>query len=111
MSYVGTVSRGIRMPVIKRGENVMEMITDAIVRASQSEDRGFAIGERDVTEPLEEAAVEAICGKGTLDIFGHSMLGTMPRRLTNLRDLTSGSGDKDTPVVYIREYFDNYSDD
>ncbi len=39
--------------------------------------------------------------------------GTTPRRLTDLIgslcDLTSGSGDKGTPIVYIQGYFDNYS--
>jgi F420-0:gamma-glutamyl ligase len=41
--------------------------------------------------------------------------GTTPRRLTDLIgslcDLTSGSGDKGTPVVFIQGYFDNYSHD
>ncbi len=40
--------------------------------------------------------------------------GTTPRRLTDLLsslcDLTTGSGDKVTPVVLIQGYFDNYSD-
>ena len=40
--------------------------------------------------------------------------GTTPRRITDLVgslcDLTSGSGDKGTPVVYIQGYFDNYAD-
>ena len=39
--------------------------------------------------------------------------GTTPRRLTDLigslADLTSGSGDKGTPVIYIQGYFDNYT--
>jgi F420-0:gamma-glutamyl ligase len=39
--------------------------------------------------------------------------GTTPRRLTDLIgslcDLTSGSGDKGTPIIYIQGYFDNYS--
>ena len=39
--------------------------------------------------------------------------GTTPRRLTDLIgslcDLTSGSGDKGTPVVHIQGYFDNYT--
>lgn len=39
--------------------------------------------------------------------------GTTPRRLTDLIgslcDLTSGSGDKGTPIVFIQNYFDNYS--
>ena len=41
--------------------------------------------------------------------------GTTPRQLTDLIgslcDLTSGSGDKGTPIVYIQGYFDNYTTD
>ena len=41
--------------------------------------------------------------------------GTTPRNLTDLIgslcDLTSGSGDKGTPIVYIQGYFDNYTID
>ena len=41
--------------------------------------------------------------------------GTTPRRLTDLVgslcDLTSGSGDKGTPVVFIQGYFDNLADE
>ena len=40
--------------------------------------------------------------------------GTTPRRLTDLLgslcDLTTGSGDKGTPIVLIQWYFDNYAD-
>ena len=39
--------------------------------------------------------------------------GTTPRQLTDLIgslcDLTSGSGDKGTPIVWIQGYFDNYT--
>lgn len=42
-------------------------------------------------------------------------LGTTPRHLTDLIgslcDLTSGSGDKGTPVIYIQGYFDTYADE
>ncbi|MCL2865406.1 MAG: coenzyme F420-0:L-glutamate ligase [Lachnospiraceae bacterium] len=42
-------------------------------------------------------------------------LGTTPRRIRDLvgslADLTSGSGDRGTPVVFVQGYFDNYSDD
>ena len=47
--------------------------------------------------------------------LGDSMVaeGTTPRRLTDLIgslcDLTSGSGDKGTPFIYIQGYFDNYT--
>ena len=41
--------------------------------------------------------------------------GTTPRRLTDLIgslcDLTSGSGDKGTPIVFIQGYFDNFADE
>ena len=60
---------------------------------------------------------EAIKGKITQkdgNLFGKmASEGTTPRRLTDLIgslcDLTSGSGDKGTPVVYIQGYFDNYT--
>lgn len=62
-----------------------------------------------------EAVREAIASKGGMDKFVHSALGTTPRRLTDLIgslcDLTSGSGDRGTPVVHIQGYFDNYLDD
>ena len=45
--------------------------------------------------------------------IGVQSQGTTPRRLTDLLgslcDLTSGSGDKGTPVILIQGYFDNYS--
>lgn len=63
----------------------------------------------------EEAVRDAIRSKGALDRFSHSTLGTTPRRLTDLIgslcDLTSGSGDKGTPVIHISGYFDSYLDD
>lgn len=50
------------------------------------------------------------------NLTGHnSSLGTTPRRLIDLIgslcDLTSGSGDKGTPIIYIQGYFDNYASD
>lgn len=50
------------------------------------------------------------------DLKGQNIsLGTTPRRLTDLIgslcDLTSGSGDKGTPVVFIQGYFDNLADE
>ena len=65
-------------------------------------------------EELAEAIRKEIRAKQS-NLTG-SMLsqGTTPRRLTDLIgslcDLTSGSGDKGTPVVFIQGYFDNYAD-
>ncbi len=50
------------------------------------------------------------------DLFAsQASQGTTPRRLTDLLgslcDLTSGSGDKGTPIIYIQNYFTNYASD
>ncbi|WP_130862478.1 coenzyme F420-0:L-glutamate ligase [Bacilliculturomica massiliensis] len=64
-------------------------------------------------DELKEAISDYIRKKD--DNLGSSMAaqGTTPRRLTDLIgslcDLTSGSGDKGTPIVYIQGYFDNYT--
>ena len=65
-------------------------------------------------DELKEAIKEEIKNKDS-DLTGQMITqGTTPRRLTDLigslYDLTSGSGDKGTPVVFIQGYFDNYSD-
>lgn len=64
-------------------------------------------------EELKNAIIEEIKHKEK-DLKGNmASQGTTPRHLTDLIgslcDLTSGSGDKGTPVVYIKGYFDNYS--
>ena len=66
-------------------------------------------------EELATAIKEEIKEKDQ-DLKGQMVTqGTTPRRLTDLIgslcDLTSGSGDKGTPVVYIQGYFDNYAND
>ena len=66
-------------------------------------------------DELTAAMKEKIAGKGTESLVGSmASQGTTPRQLTDLIgslcDLTSGSGDKGTPIVYIQGYFDNYSD-
>ena len=65
-------------------------------------------------EELRKAISEAILNKPEESLIGNMVSeGTTPRRLTDLIgslcDLTSGSGDKGTPVVYIQGYFDNYT--
>ena len=64
-------------------------------------------------EELKAAIKEKIVTKDA-DLYGQmASEGTTPRRLTDLIgslcDLTSGSGDKGTPIVHIQGYFDNYT--
>ena len=63
-------------------------------------------------DALKEAIEQRIREKG--DLAGNmASQGTTPRRLTDLIgslcDLTSGSGDKGTPIIHIQGYFDNYT--
>lgn len=64
-------------------------------------------------EELKEAILEKIKEKQGSLVGEMAAQGTTPRRLTDLIgslcDLTSGSGDKGTPVVWIQGYFDNYT--
>ena len=65
-------------------------------------------------DELKAAIEEAIKTKDA-DLTGQMATeGTTPRKLTDLLgslcDLTSGSGDKGTPFIYIQGYFDNYTD-
>lgn len=66
-------------------------------------------------EEAIKAMKEKIQTKNQTDSRDNQKLGTTPRQLTDLVgslcDLMSGSGDKGTPVIYIRGYFDNYSID
>ncbi len=67
-----------------------------------------------VGNELEEAIRHAIADKEKDQDFEMNAGGTTPRQLTDLlgslADLTSGSGDKGTPVVLIQGYFDSLAD-
>ncbi|MGG0664744.1 coenzyme F420-0:L-glutamate ligase [Viridibacillus arvi] len=64
-------------------------------------------------EELKKAISEYIDNKGTDLVGAMEAQGTTPRQLTDLigslSDLTSGSGDKGTPMIFIQGYFDNYT--
>ncbi len=63
-----------------------------------------------------KAAIEGAIRQKDSNLAGSmASQGTTPRRLTDLIgslcDLTSGSGDKGTPIIHIQGYFDNYTND
>ena len=65
-------------------------------------------------DELKKAISESIKAKDGSSLVGNmAAQGTTPRQLTDLIgslcDLTSGSGDKGTPVVLVQGYFDNYT--
>ena len=67
-------------------------------------------------DELKKAISERIKEKGEESLVGNmASQGTTPRKFTDLIgslcDLTSGSGDKGTPIIFIQGYFDNYTND
>ena len=66
-------------------------------------------------EALKEAIKEEIKTKGENLVGNMASQGTTPRQITDLlgslADLTSGSGDKGTPIIWIKGYFKNYADE
>ena len=64
-------------------------------------------------QELNDAIRQSIAKKDAQLVGKMVSEGTTPRRLTDLIgslcDLTSGSGDKGTPIIYIQGYFDNYT--
>ena len=66
-------------------------------------------------DELRSAIENYISTKGNDLVGSMESQGTTPRRITDLIgslcDLTSGSGDKGTPIVFIQDYFSNYSTD
>lgn len=65
-------------------------------------------------EALKEAISKSIKAKNNNLVGSMASQGTTPRQLTDLIgslcDLTSGSGDKGTPIILIQGYFDNFTD-
>lgn len=45
---VGTISRGIRCPIIREGDNLVKIVTDSVLEAAEGE--GFVLRDRDVID-------------------------------------------------------------
>ena len=80
---VGTVSRGIRCPIIRQGDDLAKIVTESVVEAAESE--GFALRDRDVVAMTESivaraqgnyASVDAIA-KDVKEKFGDNTLGVI----------------------------------
>ena len=89
------------------------------LRGTPNEVKIKYLADNDYSELKDEEYKEAIrdsIRKKDSDLVGKMVSeGTTPRQLTDLIgslcDLTSGSGDKGTPVVLVQGYFDNYTND
>jgi len=61
----GTVSRGIRCPIIREGDNMVDIVVNSVIEASQAE--GFALRDRDVVAVTESVVARAQGNYASID--------------------------------------------
>lgn len=64
---VGTVSRGIRAPIIREGDDIVSIVTECILSASKDEDWGFRFHDRDIVCMTEAVVARAQGNYATTD--------------------------------------------
>ena len=62
---VGTVSRGIRCPIIRQGDDLAAIVTDSVLKAADSE--GFELRDRDVIAVTESVVARSQGNYATVD--------------------------------------------
>ncbi len=62
---IGTVSRGVRAPIIKSGDDIVEIVTSSVIEAS--EDAGFSFNDRDIVAMTEAIVARAQGNYATVD--------------------------------------------
>ena len=62
---IGTVSRGVRAPIIKNGDDIVEIVTSSVIEAS--EDAGFSFNDRDIVAMTEAIVARAQGNYATVD--------------------------------------------
>ena len=62
---IGTVSRGVRAPIIKEGDDIVEIVTSSVLEAS--EDAGFKFNDRDIVAMTEAIVARAQGNYATVD--------------------------------------------
>ena len=62
---IGTVSRGVRAPIIRNGDDIVEIVTNSVLEAS--EDAGFKFNDRDIVAMTEAIVARAQGNYATVD--------------------------------------------
>lgn len=81
MSLLGTIGRGIKAPIFRKGDNLPEMVVDCVINASKKE--GFELSDKDIVGVTEAVlaktqgnyATISQISKAVNDIFGNEEVG------------------------------------
>ena len=80
---VGTVSRGIRCPIIREGDNLADIIVDSVLLAAESE--GFEIRDRDVIAATESIVARAQGNYASVDNIAEDVKNKVPDKIPRNR--------------------------
>ena len=73
---VGTVSRGVRAPIIRQGDDIVQIVTDSVLNAAKSE--GIAFHDRDVVAVTEAVVARAQGNYATIDQIAKDVQNKFP---------------------------------
>ena len=82
--FVGTVSRGVRAPIIKKGDDIAQIVVDSVLAASKGE--GFELRDRDVVAVTEAVVARAMGNYASVDQIA--------------KDIRNKFGDKTIGVIF-----------
>ena len=82
--FVGTVSRGVRAPIIKQGDDIAQIVIDSVLAASKGE--GFELRDRDVVAVTEAVVARAMGNYASVDQIA--------------KDIKNKYGDKTIGVIF-----------
>ena len=68
---IGTVSRGIRAPIIREGDDLVSIVTDSVLKAAESE--GFELRDRDVIAVTEAVVARAQGNYASIDAIAEDV--------------------------------------
>ena len=75
---VGTISRGIRCPIIREGDDLVSIVSDSVLEAAKAE--GFEMRDRDVISITESIVARAQGNYATVDDIAADVKGKVGRR-------------------------------
>ena len=81
---IGTVSRGVRAPIIRSGDNLVDIVTNSVLEASK--DDGFAVRNRDIVAMTEAIVARAQGNYATVDDIAKALPEAIDYAFKNLEE-------------------------